>query len=158
MRSSGISRCWLSTRRDRRVRFVGVTGHYDPAVLIEAIRRYPFDTVLVALNAGDRTRLSFIDRLVPAATEREMGIIGMKVVARGRLLRPDGIPSMREALRYVLSLPVSTAIIGFSSTEEIDEVVRTANEFEPLSAESMARLEALARPYADQANWFKRPA
>jgi len=145
-------------RADGRVRFLGVTGHYDPAVLIEAIRRHPFDTVLVALNVADRARLSFIDQLLPVANERGMGIVGMKVVAKGALLRPDGVATMREALGYVLSLPISTAIIGFQRPDEIEEAVRIARQFQPFPAGEMARLEALAKPFADDASRFKRPA
>jgi aryl-alcohol dehydrogenase-like predicted oxidoreductase len=145
-------------RQEGRVRFLGITGHYDPAVLIEAIRRYPFDTVLVALNAADRARLSFSDELLPVATARGMGVIGMKVVARGALLRPEGIRTMQDALGYVLSLPVSTAIVGCRTVEEVEELVRIAQTFAPLSADQMGRLEALARPVAEEANWFKRPA
>jgi len=144
-------------RRDGRVRFLGVTGHYDPAVLVEALRRYPFDTVLVALNAADRARLSFVERLLPVAAGRGVGVIGMKVVARGALLRPDGVPTMREALGYVLSQPVSTAIVGFRTVEELEEVVRLAKGFTPFPPAELARLERLARPYADEATWFKRP-
>ena len=144
-------------RRDGRVKFLGVTGHYDPRVLAEAIRRYPFDTVLVALNAADRTRFSFIEELLPVANEHGLGIIGMKVVARGQILRPDGVATMRQALGYVLSLPITTAIIGFKTPTEVEEAVQIARAFEPFSAEELTRLEALARPYASSADWFKRP-
>ncbi|MBI4342137.1 MAG: aldo/keto reductase [Candidatus Omnitrophica bacterium] len=145
-------------QRDGRVRFVGVTGHYDPAVLVEAIRRYRFDTVLASLNAADRHRLSFIDRLLPEAVSRGVGVIGMKVVAKGALLRPGGIATMQEALGYVLSLPISTAIIGFQTAGEVEDAVRIARGFEPLPSSERARLEARAAPYAEDANWFKRPA
>ena len=145
-------------KQDGRVRFLGVTGHYDPAVLIEALRRYPFDTVLVALNAADRARLSFIEQLLPMATRRGTGVIGMKVLGKGALLRPSGVSTIRDAVGYVLSLPISTAIVGFESIEELEEVVRIAKAFESFSPAEMARVEALARPYADQVNRFKRPA
>lgn len=143
-------------QRDGRVRFVGLTGHYDPAVLVEGLRRYAFDTVLVALNAADRARLSFIERLLPAARERGAGVIGMKVLAKGVLLKPAGISTVREALGYVLSLPVSTAIVGFETIKQVDEAVEAARSFAPFAPEDMARLEALARPYANEASWFKR--
>ncbi len=68
------------------VRHIGVTGHADPAVLIEAISRFPFDTLLLALNAADPHHLSFREKLLPLAVEKEMGIIGMKIPSRGRLL------------------------------------------------------------------------
>ena len=98
-------------------------------MLLEAIRRFPFDTVLLALNAADRHHLLVREKLLPLAVEKEMGIIGMKIPARGLLLggwtppptrrRATGHPSrharMREAMRYVLSLPVSTVIVGCDS-------------------------------------------
>jgi aryl-alcohol dehydrogenase-like predicted oxidoreductase len=145
-------------KADGRVRFVGITGHYDPDVLVQAIHRYPFETVLVALHAADTFRLSFIERLLPVANAHRLGVIGMKVVARGRLLRPEGSLTMRQALGYVLSLPISTAIVGFATPEEVEEAVEVARSFTPLSAQEMADLEALARPYAEPANWFKRPS
>ncbi len=154
----GAIRALEEAKAEGRVRFLGLTGHYDPEVLVEAIRRYPFDALLVALNAADRARRSFIERLLPAATERGMGIIGMKVLWGGRLLRPGGIQSAGEALRYVLSLPVSTAIIGFRSVSEVGEAVAAAREFRPLSSEDTARIEERTRPFADEANFFKRPA
>jgi aryl-alcohol dehydrogenase-like predicted oxidoreductase len=153
---SGAIHAVEEARRQGLVRFVGITGHYDPTVLAEAIRRYPFDTCLVALNAADRARRSFIEGLLPVAQEHGLGLIGMKVVAKGRLLRPDGVQTIREALGYVLSLPIHTAIVGFRSVEEVEEVVEIAKRFRPLSAGEMARLEALAQPYADEASWFKR--
>ena len=85
-----------------------------------------------------------------------MGIIGMKVFAKGYLLRPDGVATIRQALGYVLSLPISTAIIGFQTPQEIQEVTELARAFHSFPAEEMARLETLARPHAHDASWFKR--
>jgi aryl-alcohol dehydrogenase-like predicted oxidoreductase len=155
------------------VRHVGVTGHADPAVLIEAISRFPFDTILLALNAADPHHLSFKEKLLPLAVEKEMGIIGMKIPARGRLLagfapppvgdpgrRPQdkgpGTLKMQEALRYVLSLPVSTVIVGCDSVAQVQENVRLAREFNPLSATQMVALEEKARPVHEQALFFRR--
>jgi aryl-alcohol dehydrogenase-like predicted oxidoreductase len=149
----------LEKARDQKlVRFLGITGHYDPAVLREGIRRYRFDTLLVALNAADRARLSFIDNVLPVAVEKQMGIIGMKIPARGRLLRPDGVATMREAMHYVLTLPVSTVIVGISTLAELEENVRIAREFRPLAPGDQRRLETLAAPYAGDASFFKMTA
>jgi len=152
----GAIHAFEQAKREGLVRFLGITGHYDPAVLVEAIRRYPFDTVLVSLNVADRHRLSFIENLLPVANEHGLGIIGMKVVAKGSLLRPETGFTMRQALGYVLSLPLSTVIVGFSSPAEVDEAVEAARHFEPFPAELMSRLEAQAKPLADEASWFKR--
>jgi aryl-alcohol dehydrogenase-like predicted oxidoreductase len=154
----GAIRALEQAREQKLTRFLGITGHYDPDVLRRGIERYPFDTVLVALNAADRHRDSFIERLLPAAVERKMGIIGMKVPARGRLFRESGISSMKDAMSYVLTLPVSTVIVGISTLAELEENVAIARDFTPLSPEQSRRLEELTRPYAEDATFFKGPA
>jgi aryl-alcohol dehydrogenase-like predicted oxidoreductase len=85
-------------REQKMVRFLGITGHFDPEPLMEGIRRFPFDTVLMALNAADRHKASFAEKLLPLAVEKQLGIIGMKIPARSRILGswnpppPDSIP------------------------------------------------------------------
>jgi aryl-alcohol dehydrogenase-like predicted oxidoreductase len=154
----GVTKAMEKARDQKLVRFFGITGHYDPLVLKRGIEGYPFDTILMALNAADRHRSSFIDQLLPVAVEKKMGIIGMKIPARGRLLRDDGVRSMKDAMRYVLSLPVSTVIVGITKLDELEENVRIAREFAPLAAKDMQALEALAKPYAEDAMFFKARA
>ena len=158
------------------VRHLGITGHYRPDALAEGIRRFPFDTILMALNAADQHHFSFMDTLLPLAVEKRMGIIGMKVPGRGRLLsswtppplerqqhswegaviatRP-GTLLMREAMYYALSLPVSTIIIGCDSIQQLEENVQLAREFTPLSQHQMASLAARAEPVSKPALFFR---
>ena len=144
-------------KAEGRVRFLGITGHTDPAVLVETLRRFAFDTVLVALNAADKARLSFIEEVLPVAQRQQVGVIGMKVVARGALLRPAGPLTAPEAIQYVLSLPgVSTVILGCRTPQEVNDNVRIAQAFRPLSAEQLAALEHRALPFAPIASTFKR--
>jgi aryl-alcohol dehydrogenase-like predicted oxidoreductase len=154
------------------VRHLGVTGHADPAVLMEAVRRFDFDTLLLALNAADPHRLSFAAELLPLAVEKRMGLIGMKIPARGRLLaawtpppveeqraaeRPArrGTLTMRDALYYVLSLPVSTVIVGCDSVAQLEENVALARAFTPLSEAEREALTARVEPVAKQALFFR---
>jgi uncharacterized protein len=172
-RPDGAVRALQEAKEQGIVRNIGVTGHHDPAVLIEAITRAPFDALLLALNAADPLHLSFQEKLLPLAVEKEMGIIGMKIPARGRLLSgwqplPEGAPGrrpqdkgpgtlqMKDALRYVLSLPVSTVIIGCDSVAQLEENVRFAREFNPLSQAQLAALTERARPVHEQALFFRR--
>lgn len=168
----GAVQALLEAREQKIVRFLGVTGHADPHVLAEAVRRFPFDTILMALNAADKHHLSFIDHLLPLAVEKQMGIIGMKVPARGRLLKSftppasqrsrwmrdsgPGTLTMREAFDYVLSLPVSTIIIGCDSVAQLEENVRLAHSFTPLNDPQMAALVARTEPIHEQALFFRR--
>jgi aryl-alcohol dehydrogenase-like predicted oxidoreductase len=85
-----------------------------------------------------------------------MGVIGMKIPARSRLFKEGGITSMRDAMRYTLSLPVSTVIVGCDTVQQLEENVSIAAGFQPLSAAEKGRLEALTAGYAGEAAFFKR--
>jgi len=143
-------------KSEKMVRFLGITGHFDPFVLAEGIRRYPFDTILMALNAADRHHLSFIENLLPKAVEKKMGIIGMKVPAEGNIFRKNGVRNMQEAMGYVLTLPVSTIIVGCESVEEVEENVKIAQNFKPFSDAKMKELESKTKSYVEDASYFKK--
>ena len=149
----GAIEAFEKAREEKLVRFLGITGHSDPDVLAAAIRRFPFDNVLMAVNAADPHHLPFQKTLLPLAVEKGMGIVGMKIPARGRLLAALTMP---EAVRYVLSLPVSTVIVGVDSIAQLEENVATARGFTPLQAPQLAALERKAEPVARQALWFRR--
>ena len=156
-------------REQKKVRYLGITGHADPEILIEGLRRFNFDTILMALNAADPHHLSFSDKLLPMAVERQMGIIGMKIPARGRILstwtpppvaegiaQTPGTINMRDALYYVLSQPVSTVIVGCDSVAQVEENVKFAREFTPLNQTQMAGLTEKTTPVSKQALFFRK--
>ncbi len=142
-------------QEQKMVRFLGITGHRDPEVLIRGIERFNFDCILMSLNAADRHHLSFIEKLLPLAVKKQMGVIGMKVPARGRLFREEGLRNMKEAVDYVWTLPVSTIIVGCDSIPQLEENIRLAQEFEPMAPEKMAELERLTASYVKEASFFK---
>ncbi|TVR68372.1 MAG: twin-arginine translocation signal domain-containing protein [Spirochaetaceae bacterium] len=137
------------------IRFTGITGHRDPDVLLRGIREYPFDSLLMTLNAADIHERPFQKELLREAVRREMGVIAMKVTAVGRIFREGGITSMEEALGYTLSFPVSTAIVGVSNLRELEQNVQVARRFTPYAEAEKARIESLTLPYAAEGNFFK---
>lgn len=172
----GAMEALLAAHDQKTVRYLGITGHYRPDALIEAIHRYPFDTILMAVNAADPHHYSFSEQLLPLAVEKQMGIIGMKVPARGRILSSwtpppieqqkhmwegmvlaptPGTLDMRQAMYYSLSLPVSTVIIGCDSIAQLEENVQLARDFTPLSRQQMTDLTAKAEPVSKQALFFR---
>ena len=154
----GALEAQIAARDQKMVRFLGITGHFDPAVLMKGISRFDFDTILMALNPADPHHLPFQLELLPLANARQMGVIGMKIPARSRLFRAGGITSMRDAMRYTLSLPVSTVIVGCDHVAQLEENVAIARDFRPLSAAEKGTLEALTAGYAGEAAFFKRVA
>lgn len=172
----GAMKALLEMQQQKVVRFLGVTGHYRPEALIDAINRHPFDCILLSLNAADTHIHSFTAELLPLAVEKQMGIIGMKVPARGRLLSSwtppsleqqqhswegsaiatrSGVMNMREAMRFTLTHPVSTVIIGCDNVAQLEENVQIARDFTPLSQPQMAALNELAAPVAQQSLFFR---
>jgi len=154
----GALEALLQAREEARVRFLGLTGHHDPAILLEAMRRFDFDTVLVALNAADTHRLSFAQTVLLEAARCGMGVIGMKIYAAGVLLQDGSIPlAPGEAMGYVLSLPgVSTVIIGCSNPAEVDENARIARTFQPFDGPAMRGLEERTHARAGFFTAYKR--
>lgn len=151
----GALEALVQAQSEGRVRFLGLTGHHDPAVLVEAMSRFAFDTVLVALNAADVHRRSFIHAVLPEAARRGMGVIGMKVCAQGRLLGPGGV-IMEDAMGYVLSLTgVSTVIVGCGTPNEVEENVRIARQFKSFGNEQMRMLEQRTRSQALAFTYYK---
>ncbi len=151
----GAYRALRKLKEQEVVRHIGLTGHRNPDPLRFMLERRNFDCVLIPLNPAEVHFNSFKDGMVDLAEGRDMGIIAMKVAAYGRLLKPDGI-TMKQSLRYVGSLPVSTAIVGHSSLRELEENVETCREFEPLTPQEMSRLEGVAESYQEEANFYKR--
>jgi uncharacterized protein len=173
----GAMEALLAARDQKVARYLGITGHYRPDALIEAIHRHSFDTILMAVNAADPHHYSFSEQLLPLAVEKQMGVIGMKVPARGRILSSwtpppieqqkhswegmaiqastAGTLDMRQAMYYSLSLPVSTVIIGCDSIPQLEENVNLAREFTPLNQQQMAALTEKALPVSKQSLFFR---
>lgn len=151
----GVIKAMEKARSEKIIKYIGITGHRDPFVLAKAIRQYEFDTILMALNAADRHHNSFIENLLPVAVEKNMGIIGMKIPARGRIFREGGLTTMEQAMRYTLSFPVSTVIIGIDTLPHLEENIRIARSFSPLKPTEIALLEEKTKPYFEDATWFK---
>ena len=137
-----------------KVRFIGLTGHHDPAILLEAIERYAFDTVLLPVNAADPARLPFLTTVLPAARARGMGVIGMKVLAAGRLPHEQAATA-EECIRYAMAF-ADTLIIGCSTPDEIRDNLRVGRETTPMTEHEQRALEARLAPRAARYAYFKR--
>jgi aryl-alcohol dehydrogenase-like predicted oxidoreductase len=127
------------------VRFIGITGHSRPEILAHALRGYPFDTVLCALGIVDHLVSGADKFLLPVAQERKIGVIAMKVLGHGTF------PNIARGLRYALGLPaVSLAIVGMDQTEQIDQNVEIAAQFEQLSQAEYDQLVEDVRPLIEK--------
>jgi aryl-alcohol dehydrogenase-like predicted oxidoreductase len=143
--SRGVMEMIEKAKKDGKIRYVGVTSHADPQVLNKVISQYDFDTVLMSLSISDGAsgEKSFEKQTLPLARQKDMGVIAMKTLGAGRLLAKK-VTTLDEALRYVLSLPISTAIMGFDEAQQVEDDVRIARSAKPVQAGEMELLRRRA--------------
>ncbi|PYV21865.1 MAG: aldo/keto reductase, partial [Acidobacteria bacterium] len=147
----GAIEAFEAAKKAGKCRFIGFTGHRDPHVHLAMLKAYDkFDSILMPLHVADPGYLSFEKLVLPLATERGMGIQGMKSLANAKLLQDF---SVRECLSYVLSLPVNCIAIGCTTVGQLEDDVRFAQQFKPLSADEMDplrhRAQGIAGPYLE---------
>jgi aryl-alcohol dehydrogenase-like predicted oxidoreductase len=151
----GAMEAFVEAKERGLTRFIGVTGHHDPFILRRCIEMHDFDTVLLPVNPAEPAFESFIENVIPHANERGMGIIGMKVYFRGFAAKIPGFEGMEPYLRFALSQPISTIVIGCDNVGQLEENVNMAKSFESLSVEEAKDLVDHVAPYGKQLMYYK---
>ena len=118
----------IQAREEGLVRHISISGHTDPKIQIEALRRFPFDTVLVAVSVLDHFIYSFAEEFLPVAAQKGVGVIGMKIFGYKKLAHLAD-----RALQYALALPLTTVIAGCSTMEELEADLDVAESFTPMT-------------------------
>ncbi|MDY7019747.1 MAG: aldo/keto reductase [Cyanobacteriota bacterium] len=141
--SNGAIKAMEEAREQGIIKYTGITGHHEPDVIAEGLRRYPFDTTLVSINAADvHHPRPFSKTVLPVAKEKNVGVIAMKVPAYGRLIRSGVLDGMNQAMGYVMSLSgVHCCIIAAENVAQLESNFKVAQAFKPLNAEEMAAIE-----------------
>ncbi len=142
----GVMEMVEKAKKDGKVRFVGVTGHVNPHVLVKALDMYDFDSILMPLSVTDGANRSFSFEHItlPVARKKGIGIIAMKVLGAGGLVNEKVAP-VEACLNYTLSLPISTAIMGCRFVKEVDKDIQIAGKWKQMSE---AQMSAVQKKYA----------
>lgn len=155
---NGIYPALLKAKRDGLLRFIGVSGHHRPARFLQLLKEADLDVMMCAVNFADRNTYDFENRVWPAATKKNLGLVAMKVFGGMRYDEKSMSNSMmpREhleaAFRYALSVPrVSLAVVGMATSEELRRNVAWARSFQPLGPEEHRALAPVGRQLA--AKW-----
>lgn len=151
----GAIQAFAEAKEKGWTRFIGVTGHHDSSILRRCVETYEFDTVLLPVNPAEPAHESFLDMVIPVAYEKGMGIIGMKVYFRGYAAKMPGFTGMEPYLRFALSQPISTVVIGCDDIQQLEENVNLARSFKVMSEEEMKDLVDHVSPYARELMYYK---
>lgn len=136
---SGSLKGLLEAREQKMTRAIGMTSHTNGEVLATAIQRHDLDCVQMALNASRNGR--FEELALPAANKKNLGVIAMKVTGQEFLVGTGvGKAEMNSLLRYSMSLPVTTAVVGMPHLEMLEHNIEIARSFAPLSEPEMEKL------------------
>ena len=145
----GALKAYYKLRDEKSARFIGVTCHSDPEALVPLLERHDLDCTQMALNAALMGNTppsnvrgyahSFEKVALPVALKKNMGVTAMKVYAQEKLL-PDGRPE--DLVRYSMSLPVASAVVGMPQLDFINENVKIAKSFTPMPKDEMIRLSS----------------
>jgi aryl-alcohol dehydrogenase-like predicted oxidoreductase len=143
----GAIEAFEGAKKAGKCRFIGYSNCRDPQVHVAMLKHAErFDTALMPLHVADTSyssdpKMSFVQTALPAAIERGVGILGIKVFGNAFLLRTF---SATNCLKYSLSLPVTACPLGFNTIGQLEDDVRTAQNFKPLTEEEKKALEARA--------------
>jgi uncharacterized protein len=136
----------VAARQAGKIRYIGFTGHKDPAVhlrMLETAQKHSFhfDTIQMPINVMDAHFRSFTKEVMPVALKQGVGILAMKTFGDSFILKSNTVQPI-EALHYGLTQPVSVIITGIDSPQILDQAVEAARTFKPLDQTQIAALLA----------------
>lgn len=145
MAEDGALQAIIEAKKEGKTRFIGITGHGRQPVILEAINRYPFDVYMTGYNYLDRFNYPINEEtLLPDAEKKGIGILGMKALADGYLYR-----NYEQAIRYTLSLPIHSLVLGMNNMEQFEKNMKVVESFSPMAEEEKAELFRTAPELGD---------
>jgi predicted aldo/keto reductase-like oxidoreductase len=140
---NGALQTGIKAVKEGKVRYLGFTGHKDPIIHMKMLNMaFEWAAVQMPLNVMDVHYRSFQKQVLPALVQRNIGVLAMKSLGgNGSIVREAGVP-VDQALRYVLSLPISTLVSGIDSEQVLEQNLKIVREFQPMQPQERAAIEA----------------
>jgi predicted aldo/keto reductase-like oxidoreductase len=151
----GAIKAFEAARRNGLVRFIGVSGHRNPATLSRALDLFPFDVVLMPVNPAEPFYWSFFEDALPKAQKKGLGILGMKTLSRGVAAKIFSAESVENFIRFALSQPISAAVVGCDTIDQLEMNLRIVQSFEPMPQKEQNILLNKVKPYARELMYYK---
>ena len=150
----GSAEALLKAKEQGKTRYIGFTGHKSPAIHKRMLSQgFPWDAVMMPLNALDAHYDSFEREILPICQEQGIAVIGMKSFADGNIFKAGTGITAQEALRYALSLPVAAFVSGMETMEVLEQNLAVARDFVPMTDEERAAVLAKTAPKAEGAEF-----
>jgi len=151
----GAIKAFEAAKRNKLVRFIGISGHRNPTILSRALDLFPFDVVLMPVNPAEPHYWSFLEAVLPKAVDKGMGILGMKTLSRGVCARIFGNESIETFLRFALTHSISAAVVGCETIDQLEMNVRIARSFQPMDQQEQNVLISRVKSYSREMMYYK---
>lgn len=142
----------MEAQKAGKVRFIGFTGHKSPHIHLKMLEKpFQWDAALMPINIMDAHYRSFQKEVVPVCLEKGVAALGMKSLGgghpKGHIADRGGF-SATECIRYALSLPIASLVVGILSMEDLEQALSVARDFRPMDEREKAEILARALPVA----------
>jgi predicted aldo/keto reductase-like oxidoreductase len=151
----GALEAFVEAKTEGKIRFIGLTGHHDPELLAKAVKAWPIDSVLFPVNPIEVILGGFLTSTLKTALDKGIAVIGMKVLGASHYLFPQAGITAEILIRFALSQPVTLAIVGCSTPEEVKVLSQVGRSFELLSAEEHQEIIKVFLPYARRLAFYR---
>jgi aryl-alcohol dehydrogenase-like predicted oxidoreductase len=151
----GALEAFVAAKASGRVRFIGVTGHREPAILTRAVQDWPVDAVMMPVNPVEGLLGGFLTSTLPAARKKGIAVIAMKVLGASHYLKPQLGLTPERLIRYALSQDITLAIVGCSGPAEVRTLAQVGCDPAPMSSEEQYQLHDTLRTYARQLAYYR---
>ena len=151
----GALEAFMEAKAKGKVRWIGLTGHHDPQILTRAVTAWPIDSVLIPVNPVEAILGGFLTATLAAAQQKGVAVVGMKVLEASHYILPQSGISAEQLIRFALSQPITLAIVGCSTPEEVKTLSGIGRRFEPLSPEEQKEILELFSPYARRLAFYR---
>jgi predicted aldo/keto reductase-like oxidoreductase len=151
----GALEAFVEAKNAGKTRFIGVTGHHDPAILTRAVNEWPVDSVLLPVNPVEDVLGGFLDSTLPAALEKGIAVVAMKVLGASYYLSLEAQITPEMLMRFALSQPVTLIIVGCSTLQHVHTLAEAGRGFRAMSEEEKRRTKDFFHTEAPRLAYYR---
>lgn len=153
--AGGALEAFVNAKAAGKVRAIGVTGHHDPHILTQALRQWPVDSVMLPVNPVEKILGGFLTETLPAAREKGIAVIGMKVLGASNFLLPQAQITAEMLIRFALSCEIDVAIVGCASPSEVETLAAVGRSATPLAQAAYQSVLDVFKPIAQKMAYYR---
>jgi len=152
---NGALEAFVEAKKAGKVLNIGVTGHYDPNILAKAVAEWPIDSVMMPINPVEELLGGFLTTTLNEARRKRIAVIGMKILGASHYILPKFNISADILIRYALSHAITVGIVGCSSADEVQNLVRAGSSSKQITQQEKDFILNVFKPHARKLAFYR---